>query len=116
MHSAVGHARQDAVGLLLDLGDGRLDDHRLHSAAAERIRQVAVNALLASERVLSSQAVALFALQKSAIVEPALGVQALLAELVASSMRCRGLAGGFGQTLAFGRQRLRLLAKLRAAL
>jgi hypothetical protein len=39
LHPAVGHAAQDAVCHILNLGQSVLDDQRLHALFAERGRQ-----------------------------------------------------------------------------
>src|SRR6266852_3708476 len=59
VHAPVGHPGEDAVRLFFDLGNGRLDNHGLYAAPTEGVGQVAVDALLAAQGVLTSQALAL---------------------------------------------------------
>jgi hypothetical protein len=67
--------------------DRRFNDHGLYAASTERVGQVAVDALLTTQGILAGQALALFAFQEGAVVQPALGIQALVARLVPSAMR-----------------------------
>ena len=46
MHAVIRHTSQEPVGLLLDFGNRRLDDERLHALASERRRQLVKDALL----------------------------------------------------------------------
>ena len=52
LHRPARHARQQAVGLLLDVGDGAFDQHGLHAILAKGALQLLVEALLLAQRPL----------------------------------------------------------------
>ena len=74
VHPAIGHARQQAVGLELDLGDGRLDDHGLDALLAKGQAQFVIDGLFLGQRCWSADLVPLPLLgQVAAMVQFLLG-------------------------------------------
>ena len=72
--SAGGHLGQQAVRLVLDLGDGRLDQHRLDAVPPERGRQVGVEALLAQDLVELAEALGAALLQAVEVAQALAGL------------------------------------------
>src|SRR5262249_60073661 len=115
VHAARSHPPQDAISLFLDLGNSRLDDHRLHPAPTKGMRQVAVDGLLAPQRILPRQAVLVLALQERAVVESNLSVLALIATRVAPQFQLAHATVQLQELSAIQGQRLHVGMQLVAA-
>jgi hypothetical protein len=97
VHAALGHLRQQAVGVLLKLGDGRLNHHRRDAVLAEGEAQLLVDALFLAERALPRLELDLPLAGRDQRVEALLGIRDLplrgalrsapLADLVAAFAR-----------------------------